>query len=454
MGEIGFYNSYYKFLYEDNSSDKSFYNVDKLLFIYQSESFNNIYNIHNIYNNFKNINITFQKTNDVNNRIIQKEQGNLEQLKLYVNQQEGEHIFLKTSRDPNYKINSSIFENTVTNKEIDFKLKNETIEASIKDTIIESFSMIFFKESLKEYSTNNLNIKVIDSASTSLKDTIKYINFLANSDNKIFTIFDDLTKTFYKIAFNILSKKTVEIKSNLLSDFTSDIENGYKGSFYYLIRSKLIENIKFRSETINITNMEEIVFLKKILCDLYLKTCIPIIHYTFVEILADIYNESGDYVNSRLAVLAKIFISVNLINVLLKDSTEDLINLKRYRDNILTYLSKISSINERNVLTSVKELSKKTNETSKTINDIKEELSDNQKVLRTILSNIKSHNSNLFWNNIFLYFIIFLTLLILIWYALVIVYFENKIEMTKNISIGIVIFTVIYFIYKATVVFV
>lgn len=77
--------------------------------------------------------------------------------------------------------------------------------------------------------------------------------------------------------------------------------------FFYELRTGMIAQMSLRGLFGQETDLNAIAYIKKILVDLYIKTCFPLIQYYYIVALTATYRKDGDFVNTRVGELAQVF---------------------------------------------------------------------------------------------------------------------------------------------------
>ncbi len=220
---------------------------------------------------------------------------------------------------------------------------------------------------------------------------------------QLFELVSNVAKDVLREAF----KDMPQIRTDIMSNF-----NNSAGSFtrpmYYYLRTSIIDKLQIPSNIMGPVEDNSIVYIKRILADLYIKTCYPLLHYDFINAMMMRYADEGDYVNVRIALLAKVFITYYFVEYIekyifspdtlltkeRKDSYGDMFN--RISTNVNNYLTSLNNIDVnstpgKNVLAdiirSVHDISNKVVADSQDINEIKDQIDQNQKALRNILAN-------------------------------------------------------------------
>ena len=122
-------------------------------------------------------------------------------------------------------------------------------------------------------------------------------------------------KTLYYIINNTPSFNGSEFIKAFASRSTMSSGNFVK--FYYRYRSLMYDYFKIDKKIVFEDDNKVDLFMRKLLVDIYIKACYPLIHYDMIDILMKRYTEYGDFVNARFALLAKCLFSFQLVNELI-----------------------------------------------------------------------------------------------------------------------------------------
>lgn len=85
---------------------------------------------------------------------------------------------------------------------------------------------------------------------------------------------------------------------------------------YLLLRTTMVDLLEISSDMYYSSDPKIMMFMRKMLVDLYIKTCYPLIHFDYMDILLKKYTAMGDFVNARVALLAKVLFTYNVVNTL------------------------------------------------------------------------------------------------------------------------------------------
>jgi hypothetical protein len=76
---------------------------------------------------------------------------------------------------------------------------------------------------------------------------------------------------------------------------------GFRAPFYYNLRTELAKSLAIPESVIPGYHADVMVYIKKILADIYIKTCYPLIHHDFLFAIQVAAAQRGDFVNLRLS---------------------------------------------------------------------------------------------------------------------------------------------------------
>lgn len=220
--------------------------------------------------------------------------------------------------------------------------------------------------------------------------------------NKYASLRETLRTNCRKSLETIASGLTIDESTNFLSAFAnrSAMASGSFKQYYILLRSIMCDTFTIPVDIHYENDRKVDRFMKKTLVDLYLKTCYPLIHYDFIDILLRKYTALGDFVNARFALLAKVMFTYYVVDNLVgslesvpPEISEDLTT------NLYNYIVRnnkgdihASGSREDKVKAIVMELHQMSNEvwsTSNTNTIISKGIRDNQLTLRALIENNK-----------------------------------------------------------------
>lgn len=274
------------------------------------------------------------------------------------------------------------------------------------------------------------------------------------------------TKIQKNLDFNNKSTTTQEQRKYIYTNLMEDLQiDKFKGPLYYNLRTELTKQLKFSTQILNNENTNVQLYFKQIVADIYIKTCYPVIIFNYINCMMNMYIEYGDFVNSRIALLAKVmyayYFFVNITSnygttgrTPVLDST-----VETYLSKIQFYLQNVNNIdmqaNNTNMMRSiVKDLHKQSSvvvDKSKEIQMLKDQIKNNQLAYRNVIYNTdvsKKFYKAKITENIVL--IVILVSLIIVCSALLVLNNEsNKLNLyVTYISGGFALIILMYQIFK------
>lgn len=410
-----------------NFNDNSVYNVDKLLLEYASTSnFNNRINISKLFNTFKTVILQFQNQRKVLDRIKDIYSDNLTQLNLSENfipnnANLNEFFIYLEYTNSTYNFNDLInilgsIQDFNTNSTITHQQADRFMTDIIKSLCQLQFTSIFQNLII------NPNATISNDDKLTMNNVLNIVKMATSVNKNILDIVDTISDSVTKIINNELNNSK-DLNTGMMTDFSNN-SNSFKSPFYYSLRTKLINDIHIKTKTIPIDESSDVmVYIKKIICDAYIKTYFPYLHYVFIDNLLNKYKTAGDYVNTRVALLSKIFLTVNLLSSFKNTySGNDTTLIDNYNKKLTDYMTKLNN-NDINaspgtdVITNIlKEIHKKSGDVVQakdTINTLRTSTTTNQQALRNIVTNNELMQKRIYTYT-FVFYIMILILLILI----------------------------------------
>jgi hypothetical protein len=280
----------------------------------------------------------------------------------------------------------------------------------LREHNIEPVSKYNFSQIFKTQLINKLiNSDCIKTPRPSTCDNLDYqhaIQQLAGSitDSEVEDIYKDLTKISAASIDEIINF-TDFIPSNLITELGFHAEKSFMSSpFYYRLRAKITANSSKINEVFPMTRISTttMMYIRKILADLYIKTAYLTIHFDILSSLQKKHQKLGDFMNARFGILAMTNFTYTYINGIyesvktLPSGTNTMRHLKTrldYMSNYITGMSNIESTNNnsKNKLAKIiKDVHVKSfNNYNKSLNisDLKEEIHKHQIALNNIMTN-------------------------------------------------------------------
>ncbi len=198
-----------------------------------------------------------------------------------------------------------------------------------------------------------------------------------------------------------------QIRTDVMSNFNNSATSFTRPLYYYL-RSDIINRLQIPTNVIPAQDDNVMIYIKRILADLYIKTCYPLLHYDFIDGMMRRYAKEGDYVNVRIALLAKVFMTYYFVdyinkNIYAVDNTLTQERKNNYNDmftrintNINNYITGLNNIDVNStpgknvmadIIRSVHDISNKVVQNSQDIDDVRRQIDENQKGLRNVVAN-------------------------------------------------------------------
>jgi hypothetical protein len=414
--------SYYRnnlaYLFESADPDNPpVYNVDTLLFSYSTQvTFNNNVIPSSFFNNVSGVRFLKEEYNDVQVRANSSD-GNKHPPALPTTTNFTDiapNNEVKTEISRNNPMRSSIIKGIadeisfITNFESQaLRLKNNDITTShiafeqYMMSILTSVCSQCFTDALQTASAN-----IPPNAPIALTDAINAISYQLSLSKKkqLFTV---VVAQAHKSLESIILPLTV-ISPDIMNDF-NNTEGSFSRTLYYQLRTSMINELVISKSIVPDQEDYVLIYIKKIVTDIFIRSCYPQIHYLFIDAMMKRYAKIGDYVNIRLALLAKVFYIFYFVdyiyqNIYLPDnslSSDDKALYSQTIDKIKTklndYLTSLNNIDITskpgqnalaNIITSLHTLSGDVVDKSQKIDFIKKNIVDNQQALRNIIANV------------------------------------------------------------------
>ena len=151
-----------------------------------------------------------------------------------------------------------------------------------------------------------------------IKACVNYGKMWDSQSKYVFSVLKKGLETFFD---DLLTKQNqFPLKSPDLKQFLTSLGSGYTSSLYFSLRQSLIDALVASSSScqnpVKDTEGQDVsLFMYKIIADTFIKCSFPLIQYTFLDRLMNIYMKQGDFFNTRIGLLAKIFFTCNVVSV-------------------------------------------------------------------------------------------------------------------------------------------
>ena len=210
----------------------------------------------------------------------------------------------------------------------------------------------------------------------------------------------------------------------------------YKG-YYYLYRGLMYDYFRIDKKVLYEEDNKVDLYSRKLLVDMFIKCCYPLIHFDLIDVLMNRYTGVGDFVNARFALLAKCLFTYNVLNELVTslDSTKVPTSISMdFTSNLTEYIKRNNNgdINStksteeklKEIVIELHELSNKVVTNSDHTDILGVAISKNQLAMRNISDAIESRKDGIKWK--YLEFYILIGIVILLISACGVLYFLEK----------------------------
>lgn len=208
------------------------------------------------------------------------------------------------------------------------------------------------------------------------------------------------------LAFKELLDKSPVVTSGNMTDFRN---GGFNSKLYYDLRSAMINKLDVKTFYNNIDE-NQVIYFKKVVTDMFLKTCYPLVHMLSMQAMLEWYANQGDYVNVRVIVLAMTYYvfytlkALYTMNVSIQPNQfqlnqANMNNLNIIFNKLTAYITNNNKINVnsestandemKNLVIDLHDLSRNVSNANKDIQHLKKAIKDNQLAMRNILFNIE-----------------------------------------------------------------
>lgn len=404
--DSSYYQNNLSFLYESSDKKKpAVYSIDTLLFTYTNkDTFNNNLVPSTFFNNIDTVQLKREKVADVSARSGEVDEG----IKLplttdiaFTENAADSEIRVDIGRGKQMPISILTMINDAS-KNV-FVINNASKSHKAYDSymrgILSAVCSYCMREALRRvYPIPNVTTQSLLEGAQILSEGI--------SNGKRDLAFNIVSETSRKCLIDILNKYT-KIRTDIVSNF-NNTSNSFTRPLYYQLRSDMLTKLYLPTNVIPDMEDYPMLYIKRIVVDTYIKTCYPLLHYDFMEAMMQKYADSGDFVNVRIALLAKIFFVHYFVdyireNIFLPDNQltaskkvefQSIINV--INTNLNNYLVSLNNINMSStpgkneladIISSLHKLSADVVQKSQNSETLKEEIRTNQLALRNVISN-------------------------------------------------------------------
>lgn len=257
---------------------------------------------------------------------------------------------------------------------------------------------------------NNINLAVEEVKNMPTSKLTTLINLLGDTAKTciIEMIIDD--KHFNNYAANDFTPNSLNNNNSEISP-TYSLLSTHK---FFQLRKSLYNKLSIPSNILSESDDNVKLYVQKILSDLYIKCCCPLIHYDIINGFSVKFNETGDFINLRFCLLAKISYVRNFVirfTSIFNNANNDESNITNTQNTSLIitrilqllndYIQRINNIDLnsnqdqlKNIMKKLHMLSDDVYDKSQKIQTIKSKIDHGQLSLRNItpINNIMSLN--------------------------------------------------------------
>lgn len=230
---------------------------------------------------------------------------------------------------------------------------------------------------------------------------MSYSEILVLTDQSLATAGFDAMKDIVETHAQLKMKDNLDITSS--TTYLDDLKMRFKGPLYYRLKNHILEKIQLpRRFTVEVTEDEQFTqYFKMLAVDIYIKTCYQVLIYDYISNMAKTYAKLGDFVNARIAVLAKVMYTYFFMKAATKNYMEQpglQPNASQAMgDRISTIYTIINNYlhvmnnDQISILSILNELHGKSNEVvdkNRNIQKLQENIRKNQLALRNVIYNV------------------------------------------------------------------
>jgi hypothetical protein len=224
--------------------------------------------------------------------------------------------------------------------------------------------------------------------------------------------------------------------------------------FYYRLRSTMLDFFNLDKNITSEDDREIRLFMKKLIVDLYIKTCYPVIHFDMLDALQQKYIKAGDFINSRLCLVAKCVLTFYLVTEVDKigNSTSTSETASTIQDNIVKYLARnskadvMSSSQTSDQMTSILKDLHKISDSVEMNSDksvsLQKAISENQLTMRSVMLATEARKKEISMKQV--EFWIIFSILITTIAACGALFFFDKVDIALMVASGVLVITLVF----------
>lgn len=461
-----YYNDNLSYLY-DNTNNNTIYNIDNTLYNYIKSDNNFVTNINLelFLSNIANVTIFAESPNDVSIRSNINEltfinniskYNSLDKTSTFIDNASSTELVVIIKRDNfvNIAFNQKLLDRLYNNiKNPPTSTTYESVHGYLYD-IIYFTTYAYFSLALTTLINNNPG----KNGSIIYNSILSFGNLYESQQLEIFSSLSNSCKICMK---TIIDNLGINQNNDIMSDFNGSNPN-FISPLYYELRTMMYKKLDFK-KFFPSADQNTILYIQKILTDLFLKSCYPIIHLSYITTM--ISNNSSNFVNMRIALLAEIYFVQYFINGL-KDNVYPTIksmitgtiitnydnlftNMQTTISNYLTYLNNINTVAGENSIANIiiknHTLSSKVENDYVDINAKSTDISSNQMVLRNLITNVEIiKRRNIWYKIIFWSTIVFIVIHLIL--SPIFIYY-NKTYYLIHLSLFMIVAIILTIIY-------
>jgi hypothetical protein len=309
---------------------------------------------------------------------------------------------------------------------------------------------------------NNANAATVNSIKEGDRIRQTALNNLSFFDinYKFVMLFESLRETGKKALYTIVTTtpgfKASEFVAALSSRTNMTSKNNPFKKYYYMLRTVMLDFFKIDAKVFYETDDKIDMFMRKLLVDMFIKLCYPMIQYDFLNIMMQRYIEKGDFVNARFALMAKCLFCFTMVAKLVEPIQETALTQtsikKDFPSIIQTYIERnnngdimfdgYTEDKLKNILLDLHDMSNKVEDTSSRTEIVRKAILNNQLAMRTVLAANEDIVKRL--NKKYSEFYIIFSLLIVLLAACSVLYFIDMSDIAMMVAAAFVVSVLIF----------
>ena len=275
---------------------------------------------------------------------------------------------------------------------------------------------------------------------------------------KLEPLLDDLRIASKVTLYSIITKLPSYSASTFIKGFASRdnmTPTGTSKGYYYLYRTLMYDYFRIDKKVFYEDDAKIDLFARKLIIDLFIKCCYPLIHYDLIDVLMKHYTNVGDFVNARFALLAKCIFTYNIVNELVTSmDTADVSEVIKveFTTHLTSYIKKNNSGDFhsdkstdqkiKDIVIELHKLSNKVISTSDTTDLLSDAIEKNQLSMRNIVDAIEGRKKAVQMK--YLEFYILVGVIVLVIVTCGVLYFLEIYDIGLIIAASIVVLVLAY----------